>query len=313
MRPSMRVRQRWFRQGAAAWRRAQITMGVSEREATQEAYVCPLCMSVDYAARRGQFKCFTESALFDGSLTAEHVPPKSLGGRPLLLTCRECNNWAGSSVDSHARRRENPRDVFLGRTSTKVTATTGGHKVAGRFTVKDGAYCLDITRKNAHRRGAPEAFSASIGKLGGSDGDIILGFDSDEFDDRRARASWLRAAYLTMFAMGGFRATGGPEFERIRRQIREPEIEHIPTFLIDTHSKDDWSHRAIVRIKEPEALHCWGMLVGHYLVCLPWPGEAGLYERIAAERKNDSKKMVARADVTEWPTEPTFGLPPASS
>ncbi len=48
-------------------------------------YVCPVCL-------RG----FEDH----NSLTLEHVPPKSIGGKVLCLTCRECNNQAGHGVDA---------------------------------------------------------------------------------------------------------------------------------------------------------------------------------------------------------------------
>jgi hypothetical protein len=33
--------------------------------------------------------------------TVEHVPPDSVGGRPLILTCQRCNGTAGTTVDWH--------------------------------------------------------------------------------------------------------------------------------------------------------------------------------------------------------------------
>lgn len=51
-------------------------------------YICPICGFI-----------FEHSALFDGDLSEEHVPPKSVGGRVILLTCKECNNFAGFSYE----------------------------------------------------------------------------------------------------------------------------------------------------------------------------------------------------------------------
>src|SRR5437867_4136068 len=56
-----------------------------------DSYVCPLCLNA-----------FRFDALADGRLTVEHVPPRRLGGRGLLLTCARCNSWAGTAMDSHA-------------------------------------------------------------------------------------------------------------------------------------------------------------------------------------------------------------------
>ena len=95
----------------------------------------------------------------------------------------------------------------------------------------------------------------------------------------------------------------------MRRQIREPKVAHIPTFLIDTGGTEDWSHRAFVRFKEPAWQRCWGIAVGHYAVCLPLPDDIGLYERLDAARLAGTNGVKGNAEAWEWPTEPSFGLP----
>ncbi|AIN75178.1 hypothetical protein O8E88_000472 [Flavobacterium psychrophilum] len=55
-------------------------------------YICPLCRN-----------SFTEKDLdqaLQNPLTIEDVPPKKLKGKPLLLTCKKCNNINGSVYDS---------------------------------------------------------------------------------------------------------------------------------------------------------------------------------------------------------------------
>ena len=52
---------------------------------------CPICLS-DFD--RLDVMAGTE-------VTLEHAPPKSLGGVPICLTCRPCNNKA-SFIDQHA-------------------------------------------------------------------------------------------------------------------------------------------------------------------------------------------------------------------
>lgn len=60
-----------------------------------QSYVCPLCRAV-----------FTLADLEAKLLTREHVPPASIGGREMVLTCRPCNNLAGSTFDAHLERAE---------------------------------------------------------------------------------------------------------------------------------------------------------------------------------------------------------------
>ena len=60
-----------------------------------DQYCCPLCENM-----------FDRAALSDGTLTIEHVPPASQGGKGLVLTCRKCNTTAGSTVDAETHRRQ---------------------------------------------------------------------------------------------------------------------------------------------------------------------------------------------------------------
>jgi hypothetical protein len=81
---SDRRRRRWFHLGDEALRRTVGTTGV---------YRCPVCLA-DFAI----------ADLERGALTDGHVPPASLGGPPLVLTCQPCNDTA--ELDVHAVRRE---------------------------------------------------------------------------------------------------------------------------------------------------------------------------------------------------------------
>lgn len=54
-------------------------------------YICPICL-----------RCFSIDAInqkCDNPLTIEDLPPKSVGGNPKILTCKQCNNQSGHSLD----------------------------------------------------------------------------------------------------------------------------------------------------------------------------------------------------------------------
>ena len=56
-------------------------------------YICPIC-----------FDPFFEKDLdisIPNYLTLEDVPPASLGGRPIVLTCKSCNSKTGHDLDAH--------------------------------------------------------------------------------------------------------------------------------------------------------------------------------------------------------------------
>jgi hypothetical protein len=106
-RHTSRVRRpdRWFTEGAAALRRALAATGRSHAlPPTGEYYACPLCL-----------KPHGRAQLDAGLLTREDVPPRWAGGRPLLLTCKPCNDRAGSELDGQAAHREAQHDFLANR------------------------------------------------------------------------------------------------------------------------------------------------------------------------------------------------------
>ena len=64
-------------------------------------YVCPICA-----------KGYDRHQLEAGTLTLEHVPPKSLGGKGIVLTCKNCNSTAGHSVDAALANRREQNDCI---------------------------------------------------------------------------------------------------------------------------------------------------------------------------------------------------------
>src|SRR5688572_14499345 len=175
------------------------------------------------------------------------------------------------------------------------------------MSVENNQISFVVTKnRKAHHPDAVEGLQMSLNGAPGSDQAIEMAFHSDGFDGDRARASWLRAGYLALFAVRGFPAVMGPEMELVRLQIREPKAKHIPTFLINTGGSEDWSQRSLIEVKEPTWARCWGITVGHYIVCLPLPGDVAFYDRLYKAR-NDGTPFAARSSHFEWPTEPSFG------
>ena len=122
----------WFELGAIAY--AQACPGTY----AVPTYVCPICRNP-----------FTVEALDDGRLSVEQVPPQSVGGRELLLTCTACNNTAGTKLDASAKMREEVRLAMAGTASRphRVRVTIGEMRVNGRLHAKDGSYSLTIPKE----------------------------------------------------------------------------------------------------------------------------------------------------------------------
>src|SRR5438067_18682 len=101
--PRIQRRLTWFRIGAAAFERTFPDVVSRLPSNTPSLYFCPICLHG-----------FPIEAASDGRLTEEHAPPESLRGRSICLTCKPCNDQAGSSLDSQMIRAENPVAVLRG-------------------------------------------------------------------------------------------------------------------------------------------------------------------------------------------------------
>lgn len=73
---------------------------------------CPICL-VPFAkddVRKGR------------SVTLEHAPPKTLGGRVVCLTCEPCNSRASATTHQAIRRSKSPPEVVIETGGIKRTA-----------------------------------------------------------------------------------------------------------------------------------------------------------------------------------------------
>jgi hypothetical protein len=227
-------------------------------------YVCPICAQQ-----------FDETALTDRRLTLEDVPPKAAGGRPIILTCKTCNNTAGHLVDSQAAKRASLRsavasllhdragmagsaDLFLGDAKIRVALAVDDQKVREMKVV--AAWNNPAT---------VEEFAAQMKRHiddGTTDGLKLQISLRESFVPRLAWVSDLRAAFLACAAAIGYTYAGHPSLEVIRKQILEPKLELLPRWWFRTDEVVD-ALSIYVSISEGIAvvrLHEW-------FVALPWP------------------------------------------
>ena len=59
------------------------------------SFICPLCLRIFNLAQLGE--------QVNSFITIEHVPPENLAGKPLVLTCKDCNSTCGHELDVYLR------------------------------------------------------------------------------------------------------------------------------------------------------------------------------------------------------------------
>ena len=288
---------RWFHAGAQDLAAAMPGLNAQLGPEHPPIYACPLCATPD------RIMTFPEASLRVGALTAEHVPPEHVGGRRLALTCKACNNTAGGKMDAAAAEVEKGRAFLLGKGGeARGRVKVGDCELNGRLTWTGETTVFKAS--GAH----PAIVSGFSNALSGMTpgGTISLNFQVKTHTDRLARASWLKSAYLALFALFGYRYALNPALAAVRRQIQDPLAEHIPHFLVLLPGDRPFSECRAFLIRDTVLPLSWGVQLGPYLVFLPGDDSGELYARIAHLRSQNASFNFVSTDAV-WPTQPLFG------
>jgi hypothetical protein len=297
---SLETKLRWFDRGAAAFEK--FAPGVVEQAKGPGAaphYVCPVCV-----------EGFVREAVINGTLTEEHVPPEALGGRGLVLTCKTCNNTAGTQLDAHAHRQQTIDRATKGHPTNrplKVKVRIRDVELHARYTFDGAQGSLSIPREI----NSPQALAAlAQGGVITQGTSVTLEHTGDRYSPLGANISWLRSGYLAAFALFGYKVVFDPAMQIVRTQILKNETRHIVSHLTnippEVHARAQGPFLAFLESPPLERGLC--VAFGRHGVLLPAPGDMAFYDRLATDieqRAGQPGNTTLR--FIGWPTEPAFG------
>jgi len=187
----------------------------------EKTYICPICLD--------QFSIDDLDIKKANYLTLEDVPPKSLGGKANLLTCKKCNNTAGHAIDNHlsARLKEMDNRKFLPGTELKVRFSQDNKVVQGEIKVE-----MDGTMKafNSYKNNKRENLDNYIKGISPKTGNPILNMEviGPKIDFKRLQVGILKTAYLLAFEKFGYEVILDLSFDPVREQIKNPDKDIYP-------------------------------------------------------------------------------------
>lgn len=281
----------WFDLGVSAWQR--LFPHVSA------AYVCPLCLTGFYEDELDQ-------------LTFEHVPPRSLGGRELILTCSNCNEHASGKdgVDTHARKHENVLDFLRGTMNSPHRAQYSINNTRQEVRVihqAGGMLISGVPKANPPGRG--HEIQRELESMASDDPTRMsfnISLNRDLHSGHSAAISWLRAGYLAAFAAFGYRYILGLSFESVRDQIANPKENIISGFSI-TVPEAEPCERQIALTTDPTWLQALAIQMGRHMVFLPVnSGDETFYARLQAHSEQSARLALKANSVAKWPKAPKF-------
>lgn len=247
--------------------------------ARDDIIICPLCFN----------RFFTFEDIVSGLLTAEHAPPSGLGGTVDTLTCRTCNHNHGSMLDSEIVKYIQNEDALSGFGPTYVDARAHAEEGLGpfraEFRITENGWVLLGVPKASNRRHI-EDFTD---RLRSGERKFTLTFILG--NERRARLSLIRSAYLIAFRDLGYGFLVNSNLERLRQQFNNPDEDIFPiqAALFKFDCPDEFLGINIV--SKPKEMKCYfivfdiqakGSMSHRVAVMLPGPNtkDYEMFERL---------------------------------
>ena len=297
------LRERWFTEGAAALRRTLSGMGMADSLPDGEFYACPLCLVA-----------YDRAALEAGAFSIEHVPPRSTGGKPLLLTCEPCNSTAGTTMDAHAAGRQAAGNLFAGKPLKRALHAefdVGGVTVRGNMNSANGAFLMDVVQE-ANKPKDITAITTTFGDWAAAGTGGAIGFKFRErMSPELARLSVVRAGYLAAFAALGWRYAFLECLQPLREQLAKPDMVTLPS-LVFTDPAAEPGRRELLVTEEPSEMRTLAVVLGRHTVFLPrWDAPRSLeeisdglawYDALPASGKRCTRTRIP------WPAYPQYAL-----
>jgi hypothetical protein len=132
------------------------------------------------------------------------------------------------------------------------------------------------------------------------------------YDETRARYSWIRSAYLAGFAGLGYSYVFRDVMQPIRDQLAHPGDMILPTHMF-TDPKMPPTARRILIVDEPDELRCVAVMMGEHMVFLPGLVRPRTLEELAeafGSHRDTGNSITVTLDGKEvpWPRWPTYLL-----
>ena len=192
---------------------------MNKTEVTDE-YICPICL-----------KGYGKKDILELSL--EDAPQQALGGQKIAITCKECNNTCGHSIDYHLINMLDYIEIscFLSGTDHRIKILNLDKEkpinalmeVKGKDDIK-----LIISEHNNN----PYTLKERLNQL--VDGkEITIQNKTIKVNIRNASAAIIKNAYIILIAKLGFSFILDKHYDRIRNRIFHEKTHEIITNIIN--------------------------------------------------------------------------------
>ena len=217
-------------------------------------YICPIC-----------FNGYTFEDIKKGILTLEHVPPRSIGGKGLVLTCKSCNSIAGYSID-RALNDKNKIDNFLISSNENKRARLEAFGERINIVTQNSDSSLKFTiSKNINDPKIVKEFEKKL-VSNNYKFDFKL-TPSITYNSWHMKVGYLKSAFLLAFVKFGYSYALGNSLVEIRNQILNYKSENLKNFIFFSSESNENVFR-ILQVKTP--IQSLIVQFCNVMIVLPW-------------------------------------------
>lgn len=287
------LKKQYFEKGSAALKR------VTSIE--QDCYCCPLCK-----------KIFNFQSLEEGVLTLEHAPPEKVGGKPLALTCKECNSISGYSIDAAVVNRDRMLEAAKAITGQNInyegsaSMKMGDESINIKLLVKEGSVSLIPPQKTNDPKKLKKykTYLMNLNKQQKGNGEKFTITPRARYHLKHSKIGDLKAAFIICFALFGYTYILDKKLIPVREQILNYKSEIIDQFWITSDPKIKQKYFVCLLDTPISAIV---VKLDMSTIILPWfDGPENLYQYLKKYIKNDNINF--HGQFLRWPKELEMGI-----
>lgn len=188
-------------------------------EQMREIFICPICLQIFNLK-----ECLNTRDI----ISLEDVPPKSLGGHPLTITCKNCNNSCGHNLDTYlVNEIKSGHRILLSREKEqKITLSNDSTLLQGQFSIDYNKKTISTIVKEENNNPSNIAAFHSDLKMAfesHSPTELKMNFTELKRCPDVLHLSILKNAYLFAFHILGYRYILRSNLDIVRKQILYPQ------------------------------------------------------------------------------------------
>ncbi len=248
----------------------------------KKRFVCPQCM-----------RSFGRDAIGRDLLSEEHVPPRAVGHQLVTLTCKRCNSWSGTELESHLATHFQIQDLLRGKWSSSrimPRVEAGNGEIGASIDLNKGKVLI-VGRKDHSNPELKRKLDRYLQSVRGKKEWQFRFHVKFPYSHSRFLVAILRAAYLIMFDYFGYGYIFEPGLEQVRQQINNPDGFDLAKYavlkVIEHAHLPDYVKRGVSLVMSPPNLRSFsvGLTLNrerpdYWGALMPGPSEEGaqIYE-----------------------------------